>query len=157
MPVTNLCEILPLPAGYERVKALITFGMFEEARKELAASRKKTSPKNGAVPGLARLYLEMDDYNGAYKLLRNDHPRKVEKDNLYQWGLCFPMAFREHVAEMAAEFAIPEGLIYSLMRAESSFSPTALSPVGAVGLMQLTPTIAATVSNGGKGCSMPLH
>ena len=150
MPVTNLCEILPVPSGYDRVKALITFGMYDEARKELAVSRKKTSAKNGALPGLARLYLEMDDYNGAYNLLRNDRPRKVEKDNLYQWGLCFPLAFREHVAKMAAEFTIPEGLIYSLMRAESSFSPTALSPAGAVGLMQLMPATAASISNGGK-------
>ena len=151
LPVTNLCEFLPIPSGYDRVKALITFGMYDEARKELAVSRKKTSSKNGSLLGLARLHLEMDDYNGAYNLLRNNLPRRVEKDNLYQWGLCFPLAFREHVAKMAAEFTIPEGLIYSLMRAESSFSPTALSPVGAVGLMQLMPATAATVSNGGKG------
>lgn len=151
LPVTNLCEILPVPSGYDRVKALITFGMYDEARKELTVSRKKASTRNGSLPGFARLYLEMDDYNGAYNLLRNDRPRKMEKDNLYQWGLCFPLAFREHVMKMAAEFTIPEGLIYSLMRAESSFSPTALSPAGAVGLMQLMPATAATVSNGSKG------
>ncbi len=151
LPVTNLCEILPIPSGFERVKALITFGLYDEARKELVVAKKKPSAKNGALPGLARLYLEMDDYHGAYNLLRNERPRKVEKDNLYQWGLCFPLAFREHVAQMSAEFAIPEGLIYSVIRAESSFLPTALSPAGAVGLMQLMPATAAAIANGGKG------
>jgi soluble lytic murein transglycosylase len=151
LPVTNMCEILPVPAGYERVKALITFGLYDEARRELSSARKKPSAKNGSLPGLARLYLEMDDYNGAYNLLRNERPQKFEKESSYQWGLCFPLAYREYVAKMADEFGIQEGLIYALIRAESSFSPTALSPVGAVGLMQLMPATAASVSNGGKG------
>lgn len=151
LPVTNMCEMLPIPSGYERVKALITFGLYDEARRELSSSKKKPSAKNGSLPGLARLYLEMDDYNGAYNLLRNERPRKFEKENSYQWGLCFPLAFREYVEQMAAEFGIPEGLIYSVIRSESSFSPTALSPVGAVGLMQLMPATAASIANGGKG------
>jgi soluble lytic murein transglycosylase len=151
LPATNLCEILPLSAGYERVKALITFGLYDEARKELAVAKKKLSAKNGAVPGLARLYLEMEDFNGAYNLLRNERPQRFEKEKGYQWGLCFPLAFREYVAGMASEFGIPEGLIYAVIRAESSFSPTALSPAGAVGLMQLMPATAASVANRGKG------
>jgi soluble lytic murein transglycosylase len=151
LPVTNLCEILPLPAGYDRVKALITFGLYDEARKELSISRKKPSAKNGSIPGLARLYLEMEDYNGAYNLLRNERPQKFEKEKGYQWGLCFPLAFHEYVARMASEFDIPEGLIYAVIRAESAFSPTALSPAGAIGLMQLMPATAASVANRGKG------
>ena len=151
LPVTNLCEILPLPAGYERVKALITFGLYDEARKELSISKKKTSAKNGSLPGVARLYLEMEDFNGAYNLLRNERPQRFEKDNGYQWGLCFPLAFHEYVARMASEFSISEGLIYAVIRAESAFFPTALSPAGAIGLMQLMPATAASVANRGTG------
>jgi soluble lytic murein transglycosylase len=151
LPVTNMCEILPIPSGYERVKALITLGLYDEARRELSSLKKKPLIKNGSLPGLARLYLEMDDYNGAYNLLRNERPQKFEKESSYRWGLCFPLAFREYVAQMAAEYAVPEGLIYAVILAESSFSPTALSPAGAIGLMQLMPATAASVANGGKG------
>jgi peptidoglycan lytic transglycosylase len=151
LPVRDMCEILPLPSGFERVKALITFGLYDEARRELAVAGRKATDKNGLVPGLARLYLEMSDYNGAYNLLRNARPRAMDKENLYQWGLCFPLAFREYVAGLAAHYSIPEGLVYAVIRAESSFSPTAHSPAGAVGLMQLMPATAAAVSGEGRG------
>jgi len=100
---------------------------------------------------MARLYLEMEDYNGAYNLLRNERPVKFEKDTLYQWGICFPRAFRDHVARLSAADDVPESLVYAIIRAESSFLPTALSPVGAVGLMQLMPSTAATIAKGSKG------
>lgn len=150
-PGKNLCETLPVPPGFERVKALITLGLHDEARKELAFSRKKALAKNGSLAGVARLYLEMDDYNGAYNLLRNERPRRFEKDTLYQWGISFPLGYRDHVAETAAANDLPESLVYSIIRAESSFLPTALSPAGAVGLMQLMPATAAAISKGGKG------
>jgi soluble lytic murein transglycosylase len=46
---------------------------------------------------------------------------------------------------------VPESLVYAVMRAESSFSPTVLSPAGAVGLMQLMPSTARQIA--GKGSS----
>jgi peptidoglycan lytic transglycosylase len=150
-PTGNLCDLLPVPSGHERVKALITLGLSDEARKELAVTRKKQSAKKGSLPGLARLYLEMGDYNGAYTLLRNERPQKLEKDNLYQWGICYPLAYRDAVARLAAANNVPESLVFAIIRAESSYLPTALSPVGAVGLMQLMPTTAAIVANGSKG------
>lgn len=149
-PTANLCEILPLPTGYERVKTLITLGLYDDARRELSLARKKQGTGKSSLAGLARLYLEMDDYHGAYVLL-NERPQRFEKDNLYQWGICFPLVFRNHVAKLAADSRIPEGLVYSIIRAESSFSPTALSPAGAVGLMQLMPSTATIVASGGKG------
>ena len=38
--------------------------------------------------------------------------------------------------------AVEAAILYSIMRQESSFSPTAMSGVGAVGLMQLMPATA---------------
>lgn len=150
-PAGNIREILPLPAGFDRVKALITLGLYDEARKELAVAKRKSAGKNGSIQGLARLYLEMDDYNGAYNLLRNERPRRFEKDTIYQWGISYPLVYRDQVAKLAAAHNVPESLVYAVIRAESSFLPTALSPAGAVGLMQLMPSTAATIANGGKG------
>jgi soluble lytic murein transglycosylase-like protein len=47
------------------------------------------------------------------------------------------------LAEAAAlKYALPAGFVASVMRAESGFNPAALSPKGAIGLMQLMPGTA---------------
>ena len=49
----------------------------------------------------------------------------------------------QHLAEQAAhKFALPESFVKSVMRAESGFQPAAVSPKGALGLMQLMPETA---------------
>ena len=48
----------------------------------------------------------------------------------------------ELAAGAARKFALPESFVQSVMRAESGFNPSALSPKGATGLMQLMPETA---------------
>ncbi len=50
----------------------------------------------------------------------------------------YPRRFSEAVSREAAEFGLPEGLVYAVIRAESGFDPRARSRAGAKGLMQLT-------------------
>lgn len=50
-----------------------------------------------------------------------------------------------HVAEAARRFAIPEAWIWAVMRAESNGDVRAISPAGAMGLMQIMPTTWATL------------
>ncbi|HEY6008555.1 MAG TPA: transglycosylase SLT domain-containing protein, partial [Geobacteraceae bacterium] len=135
---------LPLPEGYERIKALIALGLTDEARKELAVARRRNaSPKT--LQALSRLYLELEDYHGALALLTREKPRLVANDPAFAWGASYPLPYRETVRQQAAASGVAENLIYAVIRAESSFSPTALSPAGAVGLMQLMPATAATI------------
>lgn len=144
VPPKSLAEALPIPSGFEREKALIAFGMFEEAAKELS-----TSKKNKNAAGVARLYLEMNNFNGAYHTMAKEKPRKGEKDSATIWGVTYPLAFREDVAKNAAANALPESLVYAIMRTESNYFPAALSPVGAVGLMQIMPSTAESMAKGG--------
>jgi soluble lytic murein transglycosylase-like protein len=51
--------------------------------------------------------------------------------------------YSQEIAEAAARFAVPERLIWAVIRAESGFDPRAVSPRGARGLMQLMPETAA--------------
>jgi len=133
---------LPMPAGFEREKALISLGLVDEAARELSRARK---PKNPA--GLARLYLEMDNYNGALHALEQERLKPADKD-LTLWGVNYPLAYSEEVAKNATASQVPESLIYAIMRTESNYAPGALSPVGAVGLMQIMPSTAETISKG---------
>lgn len=146
-PLTgNPGDLLPLPEGYARAKALITFGLYDEATKELTAIRKKSTNRQKSLPGLARLYLEMEDYHSALALYRQEQPRRLAKDNLAVWGINYPLAYREAVSACARTNGVPEWLVYSIIRAESSFLPSALSPAGAIGLMQVMPATAKAIT-----------
>ena len=137
----NLIDALPIPAGYEREKALISLGLYDEAGRELALVRKK-QPQ-----GAARLYLEMGNYNGALHSIANLKQKSAEQSSS-AWGLNYPQAFREEVARNASLTGIPENLVWAIMRTESNYHPGARSPVGAVGLMQIMPATAESISKG---------
>jgi soluble lytic murein transglycosylase-like protein len=50
--------------------------------------------------------------------------------------------FSTTVERIAAEQALPPGLIHSVIQAESNYNPFAVSPKGALGIMQLVPETA---------------
>jgi len=52
-------------------------------------------------------------------------------------------AYDDIVAEAAELYALDPHMIRAVMQAESGFDATAVSPVGALGLMQLMPKVAA--------------
>ena len=138
----NALAELPLPGGYEKPRLLASLGMLEEARNEMSAARKKTGNKKGLFPGLSRIYLEMADYSSAISLFMQNRPVAWEKGTLPLWTAGYPLAYTALVARHAAENGLSEGLVYALIRAESSFSPAVKSHAGAIGLMQMMPATA---------------
>jgi soluble lytic murein transglycosylase-like protein len=52
-------------------------------------------------------------------------------------------AYAREIAEASRRYAVPERLIWAVIRVESGFDHRAVSPRGARGLMQLTPETAA--------------
>lgn len=137
-------ESLPLPSNFERTRALISFGMFEEARKELSSYKGKSGNLTKTM-SIARLYLEMDDYNGAFNLVRKDYPNLSSREGRQILALKYPLPFRDTVLKSAETSKVPPHLVYAVIRSESSFSPVAVSPAGAVGLMQLMPATAGQI------------
>lgn len=50
-----------------------------------------------------------------------------------------PQKYAESVEKYAAEYDIPESVVYAVIKTESGFTPDAVSLKGAIGLMQITP------------------
>ena len=133
---------LPLPPGFDKARLLASLGMLEEARTEMAATRKKNGEKKGQFPALARVYLEMRDYGSAISLFMQNRPVLWEKGTLPLWSAGYPRAYSELVSQNAALNGLSEGLVYALIRAESGFAPAIKSGAGAIGLMQMMPSTA---------------
>ena len=55
------------------------------------------------------------------------------EENLY------PQKYGEYVTEYSVKYNVPEYVIYAVIKTESDFEPTAVSSVGAMGLMQMMP------------------
>ena len=56
--------------------------------------------------------------------------------------LLFPNPYSEEVNKVTGPLSISSALVYSVMRQESSFDPSAQSPAHAFGLMQVLPSVA---------------
>jgi soluble lytic murein transglycosylase len=139
---------LPEPPGMERAQTLIALGLHEEARKELAAVKRRNGSSFKGSLAHAGLYLAMNDYRSAMGLFKMEALSRDNGNLPYAWAILYPAGFNDIVARHTANMGIDESLTYALIRAESSFSPTVRSPVGALGLMQLMPATAKDTAKG---------
>ena len=51
----------------------------------------------------------------------------------------YPIKYSEYVEEYSRLYSVDEALVYAVINCESGFDAEALSPAGAIGLMQITP------------------
>jgi soluble lytic murein transglycosylase len=65
----------------------------------------------------------------------------------WAWECAFPSPYADAVRDAEASERLPRGLLWAVMRQESSFDPDAVSPAHAVGLMQLLPETARVLAD----------
>jgi soluble lytic murein transglycosylase len=152
----NALAELPQIPGFEKPRLLASLGMIEDGRAEMSAARKKAGENKSLFPGLARIYMEMEDYSSSISLFLANRPVKWDKVNLPLWAAGYPLAYSASISQHTTANSISEGLVYALMRAESGFSPAIKSPAGAIGLMQLMPATAKATARE-KGSFDPLR
>lgn len=145
---TNLPEPA-FPKGSERILALISCGLMEDARTELATLKGGTVNKDLA-PGFARLQQLADDLHGSIVTFHQNRPERWDRQSLPFWALGYPRPYAELYSKYAAANRLPESLVLALSKTESSFRAAVKSHAGAIGLMQLMPT-TARLTAGYKG------
>lgn len=83
-----------------------------------------------------------DESPAGFELFRRYHGREAS------FATVSRMPFGRLIVDNARRYDVDPLLILSMVEAESSFDPNAISVVGAVGLMQVMPTTAALYSDG---------
>jgi len=62
------------------------------------------------------------------------------------WSSAYPRAYIKSVQKWSSKNSVPEEFVWSIMKQESQFKRDAISPVGALGLMQVMPMTGYKVS-----------
>ncbi len=120
------------------------------ARWHLYEIEKKINTRKKAEV-LAQFYLSQEFYYRALSLMdrfsQSDKTSLQIKADPVMWGSLYPEAYKTKVFQYAEKRKIDPYLILSIMRAETRYKSDAISPVGAVGLMQFMPYSAQKVAD----------
>lgn len=131
----------------ERALELSAMGFLADARQELAlleeALQASGVPRDKLAFALGALYhrsglyeLAIRRLNGPFASMR---PEEVLGLDRRFWELYYPLPYRGSVERASVSYGLEASLIMGLIRQESAFDAEAVSPAGAVGLMQLMP------------------
>lgn len=135
---------------FQKARDLRTLGLFDWAKWDLYEIEKKTKNKD-YLKSLMSEYSELKNYHRSAYIAQVHFakPRTLLSINESKalWQGAYPQAFSDDVIEHAKKYEVPAGLIWGIMRAESHYRQDALSPVGAIGLMQIMPRTAQRMSD----------
>jgi len=136
-------RILSEEHSFRKTLELMHLDMKKEAAAELWSLQDRLPRKRGALIGLSKAFYELGDYYRSLLVaLRNyerylEGPNKDITDDL--WLLAYPQGFWENISVYSRKYGQDPYFIAAIIRQESQFSPEALSPAGASGLMQIMP------------------
>jgi len=143
----------PIPADamprWLRAQALRTIGFDSSAELELRAAYAATqSPR--LLLEAARSAIAAEHYATAITLARQAYPqpeaRKPSEMPAEVAQVLYPLPFYPTVSEAASKEHVDPMMVAGVMRQESAFDPEAISPTGAVGLMQIEPRTAPALA-----------
>src|SRR5262249_17380508 len=136
---------------FMRVQELQQLQLYEVATQEIQALAPLLPNTIPTRYFLATLFTTSQEYAPVLRLLRGMTegmlPAEVRGLPATFWTMLYPRAFWTEVLEQSTRLRLNPYLVLSMMRQESAFDPTAVSPADARGLMQLLPATAQEVAS----------
>lgn len=128
---------------YNAATELMLLGLNEHASGEIESLAKGHAKDRASLAKLATLLYETSDFYRAFRIYRTHLSASDEPEHN---ALGFPMLLVDKVRERSAPKAADPFLVAAVMREESHFNPEAVSPVGAMGLMQIMPATGRQIA-----------
>lgn len=122
-------------------KLLIEQNKADYAKWHMFEIEKNIKDRKIADP-ITKFYLEKEFYYRALSLqnkLNTQSPNLHFKADPVYWGALYPEAYKKDVLHFSGARKLDPHLMWSIMKAETQYKSDAISPVGAVGLMQFMP------------------
>ena len=127
-----------------RIAALQQLGMDAEARFELDALVDRAGAKPAEAAAIADALLAASEPARGLRVALRAIDRGTPTRALFR--AAFPVVHEDALREESRRHELDPALVAGLIRQESSFNPRAVSAVGARGLMQLMPSVGASVA-----------
>jgi soluble lytic murein transglycosylase len=134
-----------------RIAALQQLGMDAEARFELDALVDRANTKPAEASAIADALIAASEPARGLRVALRAIDRGTPSRALFR--AAFPVVHEDALREESRRHDLDPGLVAGLIRQESSFNPRAVSAAGARGLMQLMPTVGASIA---KSMNYPL-
>jgi len=130
-----------LAKRFEKARDLMNIGLDDWAKWDLYDIEKKTRNKDFMKSLMTEYnsvgYFHRSSYIGQI-YFSGQRSTGVDVGRSF-WEFAYPKAYSQYVDKYAKDFSVPNELVWGIMRAESQYRKDAISPVGALGLMQVMP------------------
>ena len=134
---------------YQKAQELATLGFMKETTEELLHVSRMYRSSDDVLFEIAVQFEKARAYNQALiiakRYFRDSIERKKAPRSSALWTIAYPKGYLPAI-ERYADPSVDPYLIAGIIREESLYNPEALSPVGAIGLMQLMPATAERVA-----------
>lgn len=139
-----------LMARFDRAREFMLLGLDDYAKWDLYEIEQKTR-NHDYLLALVNEYEMMEHFHRSSYIAQVNFGRERTKYGIegirHLWEAAYPKAYQSYVLKYAKDFSVPNELVWGIMRAESSYKRTAVSPVGALGLMQVMPYTGKKVAD----------
>lgn len=127
---------------FERARDLMILGLNDWAKWDLYDIERKTSNRD-YLKNLMQEYTTVENFNRSSYIAQTYFGGQRALHGIdgvrYLWEYAYPKAYNTSVTKYSKQFDVPFELIWGIMRAESVYKKDVISPVGALGLMQVMP------------------
>lgn len=140
---TQACEFSTQEAQ-TYIDGLLHFGLYDMVYPRIVAVYPSISAEEALQ--IARTLADEGRYADSIRVIRFSLKNQEDAATKEQLELLYPRPWGELVSKYAAEYGLPEYLLYALIRSESFFQHQVVSGAGAIGLTQLMPATAADIA-----------
>ncbi|MBX2995692.1 MAG: transglycosylase SLT domain-containing protein [Bdellovibrionaceae bacterium] len=127
---------------FERARDLMILGLNDWAKWDLYDIERRTSNKE-YLKNLMSEYETIGQYHRSASIAQNAFAGQRSQYGIdgvrYLWQHAYPQAYKNEVSKSSTEFGVASHLVWGIMKAESAYKRDVVSPVGAIGLMQIMP------------------
>jgi soluble lytic murein transglycosylase len=121
-----------------RLDVLRQVGLGEAAAYEIDRLRRHLADRDDSLYALAEAFLARDEIFLGISIGR-EIQRREQQWNERLLRIVYPFPYRTPIEREATKLGVDPFLVAGLIRQESMFNATAVSPAGAIGLMQIMP------------------